>query len=158
MSFPAFPLIAISEQDSLYLLADEHTLEKASASTLIQQENNGYLYDARGKKWSFLLSAEGFKNTWLTRLLAHTVYNPLYNVSVKWTDHGNYDLYGLKEEINRCVDADDDVITQFAEDEVIKEAVNNAVSFSQLVTLLKKYIFDVNEKELWKEQESRKKI
>lgn len=152
MSLPVFPLVAISPQDSLELLCDNSNLQKASTLFLLQQKDNGYLYDAAGRKWSCSMSADNLKNNWYTRLLARTVYNPLHKVAVKWIDHGSYDLYDLKEEIHRCVDTDDDVITQFEEAEVIKSAIDRAISFDQLILALKKYVFDVNENELWKEK------
>ena len=95
MSLPVFPLVAISPQDSLELLYDDSNLRRASALFLLQQKDNGYLYDAAGLKWSCSMSADSLKNNWYTRLLAHTVYNPLHKVSVKWIDHGSYDLYDL---------------------------------------------------------------
>jgi hypothetical protein len=153
MPLPVFPLLAISPQNSLELLYDDSNLQRASALFLLQQKDSGYLYDAAGRKWTCAMSADSLKNTWLTRLLAHTVYNPLHKVTIKWIDHGSYNLYDLKEEINHCVDTDDDIITQFEEAEVIKAAIDRAISFDQLILALKKYVFDVNEKELWKEKQ-----
>jgi len=54
------------------------------------------------------------------------------------------------------VDRGDDIITQFEEGEIIKGQINNCDSFENIIKTLDKYVFKVNEEELWKEQESRK--
>ena len=69
-------------------------------------------------------------------------------MTINWTT--------LKNDINNQVDRDDNIITQFEEGEIIKQKVENCDSFDDIVKTLDKYVFKVNETELWKEQESRK--
>jgi hypothetical protein len=88
-------------------------------------------------------------------LLAKTIYNPKLDATLEWRKIGNYNIAELKEAINRCVDKDDDIITQFAEGETIKEAVNSSDSFTKITKVLKKYVFEVNEEEMWQEKDKK---
>ncbi len=83
-------------------------------------------------------------------------YNPQIRVTLKWTKIGDYKLGDLKNDIFKQTDRDDDIITQFEEGEIIKEKVKDCDSFDDIIWTLNKYVFKVDEEELWKEQESRK--
>lgn len=86
--------------------------------------------------------------------MAHTFYNPVIEVEPEWTKQGGYQLQELKAGINQCVDKDDDIITQFVDADTFKTVVSKATSFNDLYNALNKYVFEVNEDELWKEQEN----
>ena len=87
----------------------------------------------------------------MTRILARTVYNPMLEARVIWTKESAYQLGDLKNVLKHCVDKDDDIITQYEEAFVIKSAIDKSDSFAALVAILNKYVFAVNEEELWKE-------
>jgi len=159
MTQPIFPLIAISKDDSLNLVPDEKYFSKVATSALINPVvfQNTILFDSENNKWTYKQTSEKFKNTFLTRILANTFYNPLLYAKVIWTKVDTYHIDDLKEKLKTCVDKDDDIITQFEEPEVIKSAIGNAVTFAEILKVLNKYIFEVNEGKLAHEQESRVK-
>ena len=97
-----------------------------------------------------------YKVNGLTRFRAYTAYNPKIKVTIDWTKITEYKLEDLKKDINKQVDRDDDIITQFEEGGIIKQKIEKCDSFDSILETLKKYVFKVNEEELWKEQELRK--
>ncbi len=115
------------------------------------------MFDSNNLKWTYRQTVESFKSNWFTRALAKTFYNPTLDAKVIWTSKGIYSIDELKEKINDCVDNDDDIITQFEEGDVIKSAVVRSSTIDEIIQVLNKYVFDVNEEELWKEQEERHK-
>lgn len=155
MTKPTFPLICICSDGSLDLITGENLLSKVSTLALINSTffDNAILHDKYGNQWTYIPVVDNFKNTWLTKLLARTFYNPSYDAKTVWTLKGSYDLSDLKQQLNYCVDKDDDIITQFAEAEVIKSAIDNSSSFDNVLQVLNKYVFSVDEQQLWKEQD-----
>ena len=147
MTQPAFPVIAISKDDSVILVPDETYFSKVATSSLINPLafQDTILFDGENNRWSYKLISEKFKNTFLTRILASTFYNPILDAKVIWTKVGTYHVDDLKENLKTCVDKDDDIITQFEEPEVIKSAIDNATTFVEILKVLNKYIFEVNE-------------
>ncbi len=109
-------------------------------------------YDAQGQKWKCEITSEKAKNTFATRLLANTFYNPEVAVRYKWEKIGQYQLSELRDSLNVCIDEDDDLLTQFVEGEYLKEAINNCSTFEDVYQTLNKYVFDANEEEIWDEQ------
>jgi hypothetical protein len=157
MTQPTFPLIAISKDDSVNLVPEEKYFSKVATSALINPIvfQDTILFDSDNNKWTYKQTSEEFKNTFLTRILAKTFYNPLLDAKVVWTKADTYQIAELKEKLKICVDKDDDIITQFEEPDVIKSAISNAATFAEILKVLNKYIFAVNEGELAQEQESR---
>jgi len=153
MEKPTFPLISIYNEEVLELMQSEEGYSNATAFGLIKQKDNNVAFDNKGVKWNYLYKAAKFKNDFITRLLTNTIYNPKLKVTLEWRKIGNYNIAELKEAINRCVDKDDDIVTQFAEGETIKEAVNSSDSFIEITKVLKKYVFEVIEEELWLEMD-----
>ena len=88
----------------------------------------------------------------MTKLLANTFYNPLVDVQPRWTNTGNYKLIELKTVINACIDKDNHVLTQFIEPDKLKKVINYSNTFDEICQTLFKYVFDVDEKELLKEE------
>ena len=113
------------------------------------------MYDKQGNKWSYKQVSDKFKSTFLTKLLAKTFYNPLLEAKVIWTQVGSYQIKELQNKLKYCIDKDDDIITQFEEGDVIKSNLDKSDTFDNILEVLKKYVFEVNEEQLWKEQELR---
>jgi len=144
----------IYNNEVLNLVPMKGHLSKATALGFIRQTEQKVAFDGNGKKWTYRLTSVKFRDSFVTRLLAHTFYNPVIDVEPEWTMQGNYGLQELQAVINQCVDKDDDIITQFVDADTIKAAVLKANSFDDLYDTLNKYVFEVNEDELWKEQEN----
>lgn len=67
-----------------------------------------------------------------------------------------YKLDKLKRKIVKLVDKDDDGLTQYEDGEVIKKELDLCESFPEIIFVLKKFIFKVNEEELPREKGLRK--
>lgn len=144
MDKPLFPLIGVYEKDYLIVISSESEFSKTSTRALINVDhyNDIFLYDREGNKWICRQEAESFKNTFLTRLLARTVYNPVWDATIIWNKIGCYELAELKKRISKCVDKDDDVLTQFVEGQVIKNAISQSADFDEIIYALNKYVFE----------------
>ncbi|MBK9284762.1 MAG: hypothetical protein IPM51_10655 [Sphingobacteriaceae bacterium] len=150
---PEFPLISVYKDRGLNVFKDDSLFRKVTTYTLISQnpdENN--FYDRYGKRWTFRFINDKIKNDFKTRLLANTIYNPMVSVDLDWKLNGSYDLSELKNAIFLCVDKDDDIITQFEEADIIKNAIRNCETFDDIVFALNKYVFEVDEQRLLKER------
>lgn len=153
---PQFPIISIYKLQGLNMFKDDSILLKVSTYTLINSSHTeNQIYDSKGKKWTFKFINNKIKNNFVTRSLAYTFYNPSVIVNLEWKEEGFYSLNELKNYINLCIDKDDDILTQFEEANVIKNAISNCINFEDILFILNKYIFEVNEEELWKKQENK---
>jgi len=156
---PSYPLICVSKDNSIVLVPAEHYFTKVAISALIDpgifQETS--LFDGNGNEWTYQMVSDKFKNTFWTRLLARTFYNPRVEAKIVWTKVADYRLDELKDKLKDCVDKDDDIITQFEEADVIKTAIDKTAVFDDLIKVLNKYVFEVDEEELWNEKKSQQK-
>jgi len=100
-----------------------------------------FFFDAQYNKWTYQLTAEKFKNTFITRILSKLFYNPSFDAKVIWTLYDTYELDDLKAQITKCIDQDDDILTQFTEAEIINSGIKSSSSFDNLIKLLNEYIF-----------------
>ena len=157
MPQPQFPLISVGHDGILDVIINDAVFSKASARNLLDTalSNEIELFDSEFNKWKYQLIAEHLKDNWLTRLLAKTVYNPSFDTKIVWSFAGAYQTNELKEKIKECVDKDDDIITQFEEGAIIKTAIDKATGFDGILIVLNKYVFTVDEENLWNEQEAR---
>ena len=141
----------------LDLVENGDRLKNSNALGLIKGVHKNFqAYDKDGRLWKIDKVNSSFKVNGLSKFLAYTVYNPKVKVTIEWTKVTDYKLDDLKKDISKQVDRDDDILTQFEEGEIIKEQVEKCDSFDNIIKTLEKYVFKVNEEELWKEQESRK--
>lgn len=155
---PTFPLICIAEDGTLDLVLTVTSLETASATSLMRPSyfEKQILFDVNCNKWQYRQVAKDFKNNFFSRFFAKVFYNKIYPVEVIWSYHNTYSIDELKEKINFCIDKDDDILTQFEEADVIKAAINKSLDFYGILQVLDKYVFSVNEAQIWGEQEKRK--
>ncbi|MBL7842903.1 MAG: hypothetical protein JNK44_03500 [Cyclobacteriaceae bacterium] len=155
---PTYPIILTdSTTGYLDLIDNGDYLTNSNVLGLIKQvQKNFQAYDKDGLLWKVDKVDSNYKVSGLTKFLAYTFYNPQIRVTITWTKVSNYTLDDLKQDINTQVDKDDDIITQFEEGEIIKREIENCDSFDNIIKTLNKYVFKVNEEELWKEQELRK--
>jgi hypothetical protein len=143
MNKPTFPVICIEKDKQVDIITHEKTLSRTVMPSLLDQSRfaNEIFYDSGNTKWTHIRTSDKLENTFINRLLAQTIFfSRVFDSEITWTKIGTYELDELKEKINRCVEKDDDIITQFEEADVIKSAVNNSPSFDKLVSVLKKYV------------------
>ena len=155
---PTYPIILTDNTTGyLDLIDNEDFLTNSNAFGLVKGVHKNFqAYDKDGRLWKIDKVDSNYKVNGLTKFLAYTVYNPKVKVTIGWTKIADYKLDDLKKDISKQVDRDDDIITQFEEGEIIKGKIENCDSFDNIINTLDKYVFTVNEEELWKEQESRK--
>ena len=144
MTTPSYPIIEICNNETLLIIPDEMILHKASDFGLTSIAGQGIAFDSNGEKWTYRLAADHMRTAVATTLLALAAYNPVMDVSPYWTRKGTYALQELKDAIHRCVDRDDDEITQFAGADTIKKAVDHSTSFAGIYQTLNKYVFAVD--------------
>ena len=73
-------------------------------------------------------------------------------INLIWKKHETYKLTELKDKIKKCIDLDDDILTQFVEADFFKYNIEKASNFSEIVEALNKYRFEVeNEENIFKE-------
>ncbi len=147
---PKFPLICIDLELFVDLIYTEDSLSTTTVNALMSnnQQEELIAYDHGMNKWSYVQTSNNVKNNFFNRLLAKTIYNPTVAVNVSWTHLGEYRLEELKKDLSEALEADDDILTQYADGETIKKELNQSKSFDEIVALLKKYVFEVNEQEL----------
>lgn len=144
MTRPSYPIIEICNNETLLIIPDEMLLHKASDLGLTNQAGHGIAFDSNGEKWTYRLTADHVRTAVTTTLLALAVYNPVMDVAPYWTRKGTYALQELKDAIHRCVDRDDEEITQFVGADTLKKAVDHSTSFDGIYQTLHKYVFAVD--------------
>ncbi len=154
MSVPTFPLIIAADGYSVQIISDTAVL-KGNVRGVLTNDVSCVHYDTAGVKWSRVVTSLRVKENWVNRFLARTIYNPDVPVEVNWIPLGEYPIQELVDAIHDQVDKDDDMLTQFVEAEVIKTEVSTSKSVQEIVGVLNKYVFEVDEESLWKEQEAR---
>jgi len=69
---------------------------------------------------------------WFTRALAHTIYNPVTDITREWRESGGYDMSEIFDLVERGLEKDDDIIQQwFGADDVMK-LLRSATNFDEL--------------------------
>ena len=71
-----------------------------------------------------------------SHLLASSVYNPWIGVRLVYRAAGTYSLDDLRSALTRAIEIDDDVLTQFHEEEELLAMVSAASSFDDLVDVV----------------------
>lgn len=157
MTKATFPLICITKDKGLDFVPSESYFSKVATSALVEKRvfQDTFLFDKEGKVWSYRQVSDKFKNSFLTKFLAKTFYNPLLGAKVIWTNVGTYLIKELQDKLKSCIDKDDDIITQFDEADVIKSSLDQVTTFADILKVLDKNVFAVNEEESWREQELR---
>jgi hypothetical protein len=152
---PTYPIILTDNSTGyLDLLDDSETLTNSNVLGLIKGVHKNFVaYDQDGFLWQVAKVNSKHKLNGLTRFLAYTVYNPQIKVSLTWRKIGDYKIDDLKQEIKSHLDKDDDILTQFVEEDIIKDRISKCDTFDKIVDTLNKYIFKVKEDKLRKEKE-----
>lgn len=59
-----------------------------------------------------------------------------------------FEIDEIKSELIKCIEKDDDILTQFVDTKKIKNLINEANSFETLYDILNRYVFEYNEEEI----------
>lgn len=144
---PKFPIISIYN-NAVDLIPDETYLSKAKVLGVLKGNSNSIAFDSDGKKWKFELTSEKITDNFMTRFLANTFYNPTVDVIPKWKMISEFEIDEIKNELIKCIEKDDDILTQFVDAKKIKNLINEANSFETLYDILNRYVFEYNEEEI----------
>lgn len=152
---PLFPLLEVYKDNYFVIIEDEEILKRCKASFLLSQHKyKGCCFDAEGNKWEYERQSKSYRSTVLKTILSNLgLFNPWIVTIPVFTQKGTYGIDALKQILKKCVDADDDVITQFAEADIINRAIEKASDFNEILAVFEKYIFNPDEEEIWKEHE-----
>jgi len=150
---PKFPIISFYN-NGVDIIPDESYLTKATVLGLLKGKNGSFAFDKCGNKWSYELTSVKVKDNFVTRLLAKTLYNPLVDVQPLWSKVDKYELQELKTILTDYIDKDDDILTQFISPEKLKQIILNSTLFDDIYNALKKFVFEVDEEQMWKQEES----
>lgn len=146
---PGFPLLTIVKGYSVKLINDEKEMNSFRFSDLYYQTEQQYAFDNFGSKWRFKLTAPDHKPSFWDQFR-----NPGIKGVITWERIGSYSIDELKRTL--CAEVDcNEVMTEFESNKFIKSKIQSSYSLNDVLNVLKKYVLNVNEMELWREQEQR---
>lgn len=135
---PTFPIIEINDLGCLIGTEKLDDMTRCSLVGICQRryERASY-YDSKGILWSVRVSKAPYPvNIW-TKIMGQ-IYNPRFSVELQWVTERPYEFRELQEAICKCVDMDDDILTQFIEADKLKKLVLETSDFHHLFNRLKK--------------------
>jgi hypothetical protein len=94
------------------------------------------LFDSDGFAWSVASVTPALSR--LRRFLARTVYNPRLKVSIEFDEARPYQFDELRAKLTDLVSRDDDVLTQFIEQDELNALIRDAASFKELLAALRR--------------------
>lgn len=138
----AFPALALSRGDSVFLLAsrdDVQRLTRCSRYAFVTGYHEGLaVWDAAGLAWPVVATPDPPIGPF-ARFLARTVYNPVMSVKVTFGDPRAFELEELKAQLRELIRRDDDVLTQAVSHARLTRLVDLADSPERLIRLLEKH-------------------
>jgi hypothetical protein len=150
-SSPSYPLICFTSAQSVRVYFSAEEFQTVRLSDFQYQTPGQFIFDSKGMKWRFQYKAPPFPiNFW------NELRNPEYKASLICKFKGPYSLEDLKLQFIALLDKNDDVLTEHESPSFLKSLINSSLGFEAILDVLKKYVFEVNEPELWQEQEQRK--
>jgi hypothetical protein len=134
---PMFPIITFYN-NAVEIIPDETHLTKATVLGVLEGKNRSLAYDISGDKWNYELTSTQVKDTFVTRLLAKTLYNPFVKVQPIWSKMDKYELQELKMILFEYVDKDEDILKQFVRPDKLKQIIKSSTLFNEIYNALKK--------------------
>lgn len=97
--------------------------------------NSLRVFDAHGLLWRVDRIDTEQRLTWLTKVLARTVYNPCIQTTVVWAEPVKYGIDELKAAYTRAVELDDDSLTQFVDGQELRNRIAACSGFNEVVAV-----------------------
>jgi hypothetical protein len=132
---PKYPLLIVDPKGWIGINADEQKQRFSLFGALNTKRWTGY--DSAGCQWHVVSDSFPYPDTWWTRMLANTVYNPRFEVELRWRTAGSYLFEDLQTSICALIDKDDDLLTQFISADRLKRVVKGCKTLDELVAMLK---------------------
>lgn len=149
---PNFPIISFHKNQFQIIQSEEylsHTTILALSSPAEHIDN--YEIDSNLDKWKYGIDGSNHKLTAWKKFLAKTFYNPVVKVNIVWKKIGSSNIKALKENIYKCLEMDDDILTQFIDAQTIIKHLTSAQTFNDICDTINKFIFELDVEELYKE-------
>ena len=134
---PTFPVFMINNRGGVLGAKEMNPLTHSSLAGICQIDNVAARYfDAHGKVWSATIARAPYPvNIW-TKILAQ-IYNPRFQVELQWKQEGSFTLTELQERLCKCVDTNEDILTQFMEADKLKTLIRETKTFEHLFNRMK---------------------
>jgi hypothetical protein len=144
---PGFPLILLQQNSKdayCYMVEEPQDLAYCTLSGYyaLQQEPELF-FDARGVKYQRELLLTRKFGKW-QKLLSY-VYWGRIPVETTWHRLGSYSLAELKSKIDVCIQADDDILTQFIEADHLRRLLREARHFADIYMVLCGAIYNIDD-------------
>ncbi|TGE05374.1 hypothetical protein [Hymenobacter fodinae] len=140
---PTFPLLCLHEEAKPYCYLVENTRDLSYcnlAGYYSSQRKPELYFDAAGRKFRRKLKLKRNFGKW-QKVLTYFYWGSI-PVESEWYIVGNYRFKELQEQVDRCVKADDDVMTQFIEPDHLTLLVQQARHFEDLYMVLNGAIYN----------------
>lgn len=134
-----FPVLVIADDGWVGRFNKAAELSMWTYSAIMKyKRRHVVLYDAGDHAWKILDIIPEQPIRMLTKLLAQTFYNPKVPVRIEVGPITETPLLTIQSMLYQALDADDDILTQEAGVNELKNVVQHATSFETLVTALEK--------------------
>jgi hypothetical protein len=133
-----FPVLVVASDGWLQVLSEEEASRWNCIGVSKYNRLQPLALDSDMRLWRITKIKPKKPITIFHRILAQTFYNPQFHVKFEVDEISEKQLQKLQEEINKAINADDDILTQWVEAEELKDSVDAAKSFKSLLTVLKK--------------------
>jgi hypothetical protein len=138
---PTLPIIAIYTDYCIDIIYSFSLLEASTLYAFSRLEKDNCIYfDRNGDLWKMSAHSKKYDSTPFIRFIS-VFYKPSIEISIRWYHQGNFSVEQLKENINDCIDKDDDVLTQFINSETLKLKIYKSSSFDEVTNVLNNYVF-----------------
>jgi hypothetical protein len=134
----SFPVLVIADDGWVqYVDIRDHICEWNLIAIRKYNKRRVVLYDDHDCAWQ-VQSIVPLKQLSFLKRLAYTLRNARLPVQIQVRPITEAPIQSVQEILRAAIDADDDILTQDTEADVLKEAVQKAVSFKALVAVLRK--------------------
>ena len=147
MKTPQFPLFEVS-QNQWYcdIVNAPHELSNWTTLAVIKFVPDSSVYfDSNNNQWIIKNLSITRELNWIDGLLANTIYNPIIPVQIIWSHKGKYELNELKKALIDCVETDDDILTQFVDNEFLIKKIKDCTEFNNLLDVFERYVINFDE-------------
>ena len=133
-ALPSAPYFVCSGDKRYFELVEmvETSVMATQLALLDDRDSQNTAYDSEGVTWSFTWERPKMDRGFLSKLIAQ-VHNPARKVNVLWKRGRTYAFDALRTNYQKAINQDDDILTQFVEEEELLKRVADCRDFSSLV-------------------------
>lgn len=133
-----YPALLVADDGWVDLIKDDTQLSKWNYIAIRKYNvRNVLFYDSSNNVWQIQEIVPQKPATFFKLLLAHTIYNPTVEVSIRLVEHEKMNSTDIISAIGNAIDNGNGLLTQFAEAGEIKESIRGKTTFKEIVSVLK---------------------